>query len=100
MAYYRWDGDGDFQDNLHNRVIAPGDVVELEDTVIRGHDFTEVDEPPGEGGAETDDTASGDDTPLAEKDYSELRQMAVEADTDAINGRSPKDEIIAYFSDS
>ena len=33
----------------------------------------------------------------AQMDYAELRQLAVDADTDEINGRSKKAEIIEYF---
>lgn len=32
-------------------------------------------------------------------DYDELRELAADADTDAIDGRSPKAEIIDYFAD-
>jgi len=35
----------------------------------------------------------------SELDYDELRTLAVEADTDEINGRSSKDDIIAYFEE-
>jgi len=31
--------------------------------------------------------------------YSELRQLASDADTDEIDGRSSKDEILAYFTE-
>lgn len=40
-----------------------------------------------------------DETPLEKKDYSDLRQMAVEADTDEIDGRSSKEEIVSYFAE-
>lgn len=39
------------------------------------------------------------DDGVEDKSYQELREMAMEADTDEINGRSAKDEIIAYFSE-
>jgi len=42
-------------------------------------------------------TEVSDSKPLAEKEYQELREMAMNADTDEINGRSAKDEIVAYF---
>jgi len=55
---------------------------------------------PAEASAESDSESGSEDTPLSEKDYSELRDMAVEADTDEINGRSSKDEIVSYFEDN
>lgn len=38
-----------------------------------------------------------DDVPLSERSYDELRSMAAEADTDDIDGRSSKAEIVAHF---
>lgn len=40
-----------------------------------------------------------EETPLKDKPYKDLRQMAADADTDAVDGRSSKDEIIAHFKD-
>lgn len=48
MPYYEWKGDGEFRDNRNDRTIAHGDVVELDAKLVGGHDFQEVDEPPGE----------------------------------------------------
>lgn len=93
MPYYEWRGDVPFQDHRNDREIEPGDVVELPERVAGNHDFVQT-EPP-----EQDDTGGSDDTPLSERPYQELRQMAVDADTDAINGNSSRDEIIAYFSE-
>lgn len=47
--------------------------------------------------SESDQAAS--EPNYSEMDYEELRSLAVEADTDEINGRSKKDEIIAYFEE-
>ena len=103
MPYYEWRGSGVFQDNRNDREIEHGDVVELPESVVGNHDFVEVDEPEETGETPTPDAdesdGNEDETPLAEKEYSELREMAVEADTDEVNGRSSKDEIIAYFSE-
>jgi len=49
-----------------------------------------------------DDTESAEpqeEPNYSEMDYAELRQLAVEADTDEIDGRSKKAEIIAYFEE-
>ena len=100
MPYYEWRGSGVFRDASNNREIEPGDVVELSEKIAGNHDFVAVEAPEdedSEGNPEGSD--GGDGVPLAEKDYSELREMAVEADTDEINGRSSKDEIVAYFEE-
>jgi len=45
-------------------------------------------------------TASSESTPdYAAMSYDELRSLAADEDTDEINGRSSKDDIIAYFTD-
>jgi hypothetical protein len=109
MPFYEWRGVGAFQDNLHGREVAPGDVVELSEDVVGNHDFVEVDAPDesdttessepadDESGNEDSEEASDEAPDYASMDYSSLRELAVEADTDEINGRSSKEDIIAYF---
>lgn len=49
-----------------------------------------------------DDAPSADDSEerkYATMDYAELRQIAADADTDEIDGRSSKAEIVAYLSE-
>lgn len=94
MPTYEYRGQSPFQDNRNDRVIEPGDVVELPASVVGRHAFVEVDDPSEDAAEESGDV------PVAEKDYSELRQMAKNAETDEINGRSSKEEIVAFFSDS
>lgn len=50
---------------------------------------------------ETTDSDTDDESQesYADMDYAELRQLAADADTDEINGRSSKDEIIAFFEE-
>lgn len=42
-------------------------------------------------------TIQTDEGRLADKPYSELRSMAAEADTDEVDGRSSKDEILEHL---
>jgi len=110
MPYYEWRGSGIFQDNRNGRQLEQGDVVELPERVVGNHDFVKVDAPDNPEGSdgedadaesETDgsDADDGEEPDYAAMDYQELRQLAVDADTDEINGRSSKDEIVAYFTD-
>ncbi len=46
MPHYEWHGTDSFQDNRNDRVIEPGDIVELDEHVAGPHpEFVEVDEP-------------------------------------------------------
>jgi len=103
---YEWLGPGSLT-RVGGEDIEPGDTFEpseSEQSAFGGKmeavadDESEEPEPANE--PDESDTESGsEDTPLADKEYSELRDMAVEADTNEINGRSSKDEIIAYFEE-
>jgi len=84
--------------------IEPGEEFEPTEAELQsfGDVIEAVEDEAGSDGEEADSEASegdGDEVPLEEKDYSELRSMAVDADTDEIDGRSSKDEIVAYFSE-
>jgi hypothetical protein len=68
MPYYKWNGTGEFRDSRNNRTIAEGEVVELDEKIVGGHDFEEVDEPPGE--TETPDVDEPDEITCAEGDCS------------------------------
>lgn len=110
MPYYEWRGSGVFRDARNDREIEHGEVVELPERIVGNHDFVVVDEPDnpeGEGGESTDaegetggsDADDGEEPDYAAMDYQELRELAVDADTDEINGRSSKEKIVAYLSD-
>jgi len=92
---YEWLGPG-ILTRVGGDDIAPGETFEPTDAereTFNGK-LQAVDDTPE---APTEDTDASEDTEYAEMDYSELRQLAVDADTDEIDGRSKKDEIIAYF---
>lgn len=73
-------------------------TLEADETVINalheryGEKVKPLDEP-------AENVESVEEPDYAEMDYSELRQLAVEADTDEIDGRSKKSEIISYFTE-
>lgn len=71
----------------------PADVAE---TVANSYDFLRV----ANDESEETETESNPDMEAdpTQMDYAELRQLAVDADTDEINGRSKKAEIIEYFT--
>lgn len=105
---YVWNGSGPLRRSASNdgRLIAEGDEfepteAELEsfgDLIEKLPERASVDEPDDD---ESEDDASesdeSEDTDYATMDYEELRQLAADADTDEVNGRSSKDEIVAYF---
>lgn len=117
MGFYEWRGNGEFLDNRNNRTIEPGEVVELDERVVGNHDFVEVDEPPGDAD-ETESEASGS-TPVEDKreayeltageryprevledaDWQQLRDMAAEVDSETVNGRSSKEDIVDFFAE-
>jgi len=83
--------------------VQPGEEFEPTDAELRSFaaSIVEVDSESTESNGESEDVTAesddGEDTDYASMDYSELRQLAVDADTDEIDGRSSKDDIIAYF---
>lgn len=105
-----WRGSGSLT-RVHDDDISPGEVFEATDAELSAFgDVIEVadeSEPTQTDSATTEEDADsvgepateGGETPLQGKDYSELRDMAMDADTDEINGRSSKADIIAYFSE-
>lgn len=56
MAQYEYRGSGVFQDNRNDREIEPGEVVEIDASLVGNHAFVEVEEP------EDDDNPGGSDT--------------------------------------
>jgi len=88
---------------VHGENVAPGEMFEpREHELASFSDDIEVvadDETPGVEPEETTEDGGYGESELEDMEYSELREMAVEADTDEINGRSSKDEIVAYFSE-
>lgn len=92
MPQYRWTGDGDFRDFLNGRVVESGEVASFtEETASEWSDLVRVEE----------DTYQPDiwERPeLMALEWSEIRSMAVDAETDAVNGRSKKEEIVEYFT--
>jgi len=106
---HKWTGIGTLS-RVGGNDIQPGEEFEPTDAELESFaariedieedtpDETEDASADAESGTQTPDE-SAEDTPLEDKEYSELRDMAMDADTDEINGRSSKDEIIAYFED-
>ncbi|UBF23368.1 hypothetical protein HATV-3_gp18 [Haloarcula tailed virus 3] len=120
MKHVEWRGSGVFYDYRNDREIEQGEVVELPENVIGSHDFVEVEEPedvdatptpdddenhsgkPTADKREAYDLTAGETYPrevLEDAEYGTLRDMAVEADTDDINGRSSKEDIIGFFAE-
>lgn len=100
MPTYTWHGSDTFTDNANERVIEPGETVEISDRIAGPNPgFVEVSDAETETNSPESDEDESDDAPAySEMEYAELRQIASEADTDEINGRSAKDEIIAYLT--
>ena len=91
---YRWIGLGNLS-RVGGDDIEPGE--EFEPTDAEKESFASRMEAVESKDSEAE---SEDDEPdYEDMEYSELRQLAVEEDTDEINGRSSKDEIIAYFTE-
>jgi len=101
MPRYTWHGSDVFNDNANERVIEPGETVELSERIAAPHpEFVEASDNETEAdSAESDEDESDDEPEYAAMDYAELRQLASDADTDAIDGRSSKEEIVAYFTE-
>jgi len=102
---YTWNGTGTLT-RVHGEDIQPGDTFEPTDAELESFgdaiEATDMeDESNSESAEPTAHTPDEDteDTPVEDKEYAELRQMAMDADTDEINGRSSADEIIAYFTE-
>lgn len=99
MPYYRYERDDPFRDHANDRIIEAGEVVQLSKAIAEPtYGFVEVDEP-DETESNSESTDDAEDPAYSEMDYAELRQLAVEEDTDEINGRSKKSEIVAYFTE-
>jgi len=63
MSRYRWEGDGEFQDNFNDRVVAEGETVDIQDEIASGHKgFVPVG-----GDGDTDDAYTAEE--LAATDY-------------------------------
>jgi hypothetical protein len=94
---YRWTGPGELR-RVGGANIAEGETFDPTESELES--FAASIEPvDSDDTAETasEDTDTSEDPDYAAMDYAELRQLAVDADTDEIDGRSKKDEIIAYF---
>jgi len=98
---YKWIGTGTLT-RVGGNNINPGEVFDPTDAELKSFagaiEEVEDSSQSDEEDAQTPDE-SAEDTPLEDKEYSDLRQMAMDADTDEINGRSSKEDIIAYFED-
>jgi len=94
---YEWVGPGSLT-RVHGEDVEPGDTFEPSESERNafGGKMEQNTNDESES-VETPDKADTED--LSEMDYSELRQRAVDADTDEINGRSSKDDIISYFEE-
>lgn len=73
----------------------PSDVAH---TVANAYHFLTVTDDETEGDSpDANPGAAAEEPDYAAMDYAELRQLAADADTDEINGRSSKEEMVAYF---
>lgn len=104
---YEWQGAGSLT-RVGDDDVDPGEVFEPTEAELRSFagDIREVD-PKGSDGEDGDaedendsESAESDGTDYAAMDYQELRQLAVEADTEEIDGRSSKDDIVAYLQEN
>jgi len=102
---HEWQGTGTLT-RVGGDDVEPGEEFEPTEAELTsfGDVIDAVEENADTGGEEADseggeDGSEAGEVPLEEKEYSELRSMAVDADTDEINGRSSEDEIIAYFEE-
>lgn len=56
MGRYEWRGPGAFIDGRNNREIEPGEIVEIDDSLVGPHAFVEVEEPEDDADPEGSDT--------------------------------------------
>jgi len=94
MPRYEWRGSSPFRDNAHDRLVEQGDVVELSERIAAGH----AEMVPVDAAEASDEADVWEQSELHDLEWSKLRNMAVDAETDEINGRSRKEEMIEYFS--
>jgi hypothetical protein len=96
---YKWTGSQTLR-RVGDTDIQPGEVFEPTDAELEsfGGKIETVATDDGDE-VEPESTDASEDTDYSEMDYAELRQLATEADTDEIDGRSKKAEIIAYFEE-
>lgn len=91
MPVFEWTGSGEFNDNRNDRVISPGERVELSEDVAGGHrEFVEVDDAESnEGGSDLPDLSG-----------SEWQGLASAYDGfEDVNGKSSADDIKTAFKD-
>jgi len=106
MPWYEWTRSEPFRDTQNSREVAEGEVVELSAAVADpAYGFVAAD--PSEDGttsadadSDNEETAASEYTreELGAMDWQDLRSLAAEADTDVINGKSERAEIVAYFA--
>lgn len=83
---------------VHEESVSPGEVFTPTPGVRES--FGMWLEPVESGDDESEESAeSGGESEYAAMDYAELRDIAADADTDEINGRSSKDEIVAWLEE-
>ena len=95
MPKYKWTGDGTFRDHRNNRVVKDGDVVEVDESVAKGHEAfvrANSDEPEDGGGESDADAGTYTADELAEKEHNELRSIASEYDD--VDGRAGTDALV------
>lgn len=111
MPWYEWTRSEPFRDTRNGRAVAEGDVVELPANVADpAHGFVPA-ETPEAGDDDADGDGDADDAgdaaaaateytreELEAMDWQDLRGLAAEADTDAIDGKSERAEIVAYLT--
>ena len=92
---YEWDG-GQPLRRVRGENVEVGETFEPTDAELNSFDSAILE-------VETSDVNPGvtqsesDESDYASMDYAELRELAANAETDAINGRSSKADIISHF---
>jgi len=96
---YTWTGSNPLY-RVGGNNIQPGEEFEPTETELDsfGDLIEEIESDEEE--SDTESAESQEEPAYSEMDYAELRQLAVEANTDEIDGRSKKDEIIAFFEEN
>lgn len=89
MPTFEWRGDGEFADHANDRTIQPGETVEIDESIARGHrEFVEVE-------AETSDDESGGVPDLSGSEWQSL--AAAYDGFEDVNGQSSAADIKAAY---
>jgi len=105
MPQYEWRGQGTYQDNANDRVVEPGEEVELSERIagpqpemVEVVESTDEDVEPESEDVEAESEDTYTESELEDMEWSELQPLAANAETDEINGHSSQEEIVEYFT--